>query len=321
MTEIAPSTRFLPEAMRAPIENLVHIGKAMEGCHEARTPDGMKKCLAWHIAHARPMIEFLPVDLRGVVQTLGNFPSSAIQSVLTIGKELMHCSHRDSPQDFMGCLGYWISQVAPSVDFLPENFERRCSEVAPSPGAVLWWVEASSTAAHKQPVGAYAWSTTDHGDGGRDPERLQRQEVARGAAPVLRVQAPGAHASLELSVASWRAMIEVFAQIGSKLMEKAMEENPALLQTAGNSKFGALGGRPIVHHSSSTLEVKTHVQRPEFLQQTAQSRHERHERGDRLTQFGWQIGDYGPQTTSLITQFNGREKSTLSCLAFAKTTS
>ncbi|CAE7663695.1 unnamed protein product [Symbiodinium necroappetens] len=45
---------------------------------------------------------------------------------------------------------------------------------------------------------------------------------------------------------------QVFAQIVNKLMEKVMEENPASLQTALHSKFGAIGyrGRALEHYSA-----------------------------------------------------------------------
>ncbi|CAE7531929.1 GLO1 [Symbiodinium sp. CCMP2592] len=208
-----------------------------------------------------------------------------------------------NPDGMKKCLAYQITQAAPSIEFLPEDLRgplqmlsRNPLALMPGPLQTMATVgetlnDCTDKKSHNQLLECFGFRILEHTSRLKFLLRL-KEVMAR--------------------------YVEVFVQIGNKMMERAMEENPTLLQTAVHSKFGALGDRPIVHHSSSTLEIKTYVQRPEFLQQKAQSRHERGD--DRWTEFGWQIGGYGPQTASLITQFNGREKSTGSCLAFAPRT-
>ena len=328
------------------VKSILEVGRAMEGCTETRNSHGMKMCLAYHIAHARPMVEFLPVNLRAVVQTLGNFPPNAIRSVLKVGETLQHCTmYGDSSRDFIFCLAYYITEIAPTVNFLPVHLrdaarylnnplelfsgglKQALQHLTSNPlelfsgGLKQALQQLTSNPLALMPTPLQTMATV--GETLNDcTDKKSHEELLQCFGFKLLEHTPPLSWLLRLKEVMAR-YVEVFVQIGNKLMEKAMEENPALLQTALHSKFGAIGDRPIVHHSSSTLEVKTHVQRPEFLQQTAQSRHGRHERGDnKWAEFGsgWDIGNYGPQTASLITQFNGREKFTGSCLAFAPRT-
>ena len=301
--DLRPVVQTLGKFPSEAIDSILEVGRAMTGCAEDRDSDAMKKCLAYHIAQARPMIEFLPVDLRGVVQTLGKFPSEAIDSILEVGRAMTGCAEdRDSDGMKKCCLAYQITQAAPSIEFLPKDLRGPLQMLSSNPLALMPGpLQTMAT------VG----ETLNHCTDKTSHDQLLECFGFR----MLEHTSPLKYL-LRLKEVMGR-YVEVFVQIGNKMMERAMEENPTLLQTAVRSNFGALGDSPIVHHTSSTPKVKTHVQSSEFLQQKAQPRHERGD--DKWTEFGWQIGDYGRQTASLI-QFNGREKSTGSCLAFAPRT-
>ncbi|CAE7725901.1 unnamed protein product [Symbiodinium necroappetens] len=116
----------------------------------------------------------------------------------------------------------------------------------------------------------------------------------------------------------FKEFIESFAKLASKLVAQAMKGGESLLQTAVTTEFLAAGAQAMVHHRSANLVIKKHSQKmpgkhAELLQEMANLE----EKPKPPAAVKWSFDDYGPETHALVTQFNGRETSTGSCLAFA----
>ena len=122
--------------------------------------------------------------------------------------------------------------------------------------------------------------------------------------------------------------IEVFAQIAGVVVEQAMSDGASLIQQATQSRFPDAGQAPVVHHAGKSLTIKTHSQ---HRKRTPRSKLPRQEMS--AVQLDARRGDddqdpegsialgvsdqEGNYATRLITQWNGRETDTSSCLAFA----
>ncbi|CAE7310113.1 unnamed protein product [Symbiodinium natans] len=118
--------------------------------------------------------------------------------------------------------------------------------------------------------------------------------------------------------------VESFAKVASAVATQAMKGGKSLLQTAATSDFPSAGAPPMVHHRGSNLMITKHTQQApsgqaELLQElaAAKAKDDDDEDEEDPSAISWSFGDYGPQTRTLVTQFNGRETSTGSCLAFA----
>ena len=121
--------------------------------------------------------------------------------------------------------------------------------------------------------------------------------------------------------------IEVFAQVAGVVVKQVLDDSTSLIQQAAQSKFPAAGEVPRVHHAGKSLTIKTHSQRRKLpkgskipqedmsaMQQDAKSGDDPDPQGSIALSVSDQDGNYA---TRLITQFNGRETDTSSCLAFA----
>eukprot|EP00439_Symbiodinium_sp_Y106_P076497 s1162_g15.t1 len=116
----------------------------------------------------------------------------------------------------------------------------------------------------------------------------------------------------------FREFIEAFAKVASKLAAQAMKGGESLLQTAATTEFPSAGAQAMVHHRGPNLVITKHSQQlprrqAELLQEMANLEDSK----DPPAAVKWSFEDYGPETHALVTQFNGRETATGSCLAFA----
>ncbi|CAE7249482.1 pol, partial [Symbiodinium necroappetens] len=127
--------------------------------------------------------------------------------------------------------------------------------------------------------------------------------------------------------------IEVFALMAGKLIEKAVGDSTSLIQEAVQTKFPDVGAAAVVKKYSKSLELRLSSRhgpkhtRPVEAKPSAdasllQSDRSGTEslRGDDDTPegaLGFGAADYVPQVHKLITQFNGVETDSGSCLAFA----
>ncbi|CAE7627339.1 unnamed protein product [Symbiodinium sp. CCMP2592] len=115
-------------------------------------------------------------------------------------------------------------------------------------------------------------------------------------------------------------VIEVFARIAATVVEKAMEKGPSLVQVAATGKFPAAGEPALLHHKTNNLIIESHTRQLLPREMAAIQKDVRHsEAGDDPD--GAITFDMGSSNdvhaTKLITQFEGRETDTSSCLAFA----
>ncbi|CAE7471577.1 unnamed protein product, partial [Symbiodinium pilosum] len=117
--------------------------------------------------------------------------------------------------------------------------------------------------------------------------------------------------------------ILVFAKVASAVVKQVLHDGQSLVQEAVTSEFPAAGEKPMVHHSGQHLIIQTHSQRrpaeerPEMssLQETAEIR-DGPTGPKQVVNFKVSAIDANYQT-KLITQFQGKEVDTSSCLAFA----
>ena len=130
----------------------------------------------------------------------------------------------------------------------------------------------------------------------------------------------------QVGVAVRHEVIEVFANVAGTVVQKAMEKSTSLVQTASTSKFPAAGEPRVLHHKGSNLVIESHTQHvpargdgppPEMAaMQTDARQSQAGDDPDGAITFGMGKSD-DVHATKLITQFNGRETDTSSCLAFA----
>ncbi|CAJ1441752.1 unnamed protein product [Effrenium voratum] len=125
--------------------------------------------------------------------------------------------------------------------------------------------------------------------------------------------------------------IQIFAKVASTVVKQVLEDGQSLVQQAAVSKFPAAGAPPVIHHSGKNLMIKTHSQhlnskrtaksKPRdmsALQSDARARARSSGDEDPSGAINFAVHDQdGNYATKLITQFNGKEVDTSSCLAFA----
>ncbi|CAE7573832.1 FCPA [Symbiodinium sp. CCMP2592] len=130
--------------------------------------------------------------------------------------------------------------------------------------------------------------------------------------------------------------IALFALMAGKLIEKALGDSTSLIQEAVQAKFPEVGAAAVVKKYSKNLELrlssrhgpKKHAAAkhselsadPSLLQRQGRrdALHSRGEGDDKPEgALGFGASDYVPQVHKLITQFNGVETDSGSCLAFA----
>ena len=119
--------------------------------------------------------------------------------------------------------------------------------------------------------------------------------------------------------------IEVFAKVAATVVRQVLEDKQSLVQQAVESKFPAAGAPPVIHHSSKNLVIKAHSQtsRSKKLTKSALQRNKMsglQTEGDEdpSGSISFEVHDQeGNYATKLITQFDGKEIDTSSCLAFA----
>ncbi|CAJ1440550.1 unnamed protein product [Effrenium voratum] len=102
-------------------------------------------------------------------------------------------------------------------------------------------------------------------------------------------------------------MILTFARVATQVVKKALRGSASLLQKASASKFPAVGER-MVHHKDKNLLIESHSQHLDasLLQEDPSG----------AVGYGFQDGQE-VHASPLVTQFDGREAETGSCLAFA----
>ncbi|CAE7703906.1 unnamed protein product, partial [Symbiodinium necroappetens] len=108
-----------------------------------------------------------------------------------------------------------------------------------------------------------------------------------------------------------------FAKVAGTVAGKVLKGGSSLIQEAALSKFPAVGASPAVHHSGHSLVIKTHSRKNQMKAKmsTLQMRGDDDPPNDGIS---FNLHDEGSNYQSkLITQFQGYEKDTSSCLAFA----
>eukprot|EP00439_Symbiodinium_sp_Y106_P067180 s1551_g11.t1 len=112
--------------------------------------------------------------------------------------------------------------------------------------------------------------------------------------------------------------IAAFAKVASTVAAQAMKGGESLLQTAATTEFPSAGAQAMVHHRGPNLVITKHSQQlPTRQQALLQEMANLEDPDDPPAAVKWSFEDYGPETHALVTQFNGRETATGSCLAFA----
>ena len=116
--------------------------------------------------------------------------------------------------------------------------------------------------------------------------------------------------------------IEVFAKIAATVVRQVLTDSQSLVQQAVESKFPAAGAPAVLHHSSKNLVIKAHSQRSKTLRRKPLQRNmaalQTEGDDDPSGSINFAVHDQeGNYATKLITQFNGKEIDTSSCLAFA----
>ncbi|CAE7217297.1 unnamed protein product [Symbiodinium sp. CCMP2592] len=126
--------------------------------------------------------------------------------------------------------------------------------------------------------------------------------------------------------------IQVFARIASSMAKTVTQGKTSMIQAAVRSEFPAVGAAPVLHHSASNLQIRTHTQQAHSqhvlsrrkremstLQQAPGDGDDDEKKLPRIVSVGFTASD-ASYRSKLITQFGGSEFDTSSCLAFAPKT-
>ncbi|CAE7322860.1 unnamed protein product, partial [Symbiodinium sp. CCMP2456] len=105
-----------------------------------------------------------------------------------------------------------------------------------------------------------------------------------------------------------------FSKVAAALSSQAMKNGQSLLQAAATSEFPKAGAPAVVHHQTPNFIISKHSQR---AARNAVLLQRDDDDDDPQAAVSWSFSDYGPEIRTLVTQFDGKETSTGSCLAFA----
>ncbi|CAE7720639.1 unnamed protein product [Symbiodinium sp. KB8] len=112
-------------------------------------------------------------------------------------------------------------------------------------------------------------------------------------------------------------VLEGFGKVAASVAGQVLSGGSSLIQEAVLSRFPAAGAAPVVHHSGSSLVITTHAQehRPKM---SALQMEEADGASPQIEGIGFKLHQEGGHYQSrLVTQFDGDERDTSSCLAFA----
>ncbi|CAE7230389.1 unnamed protein product [Symbiodinium sp. CCMP2456] len=112
-------------------------------------------------------------------------------------------------------------------------------------------------------------------------------------------------------------VLEGFGKVAASVAGQVLSGGSSLIQEAVLSRFPAAGAAPVVHHSGSSLVITTHAQehRPKM---SALQMEEADGASPKIEGIGFKLHKEGGHYQSrLVTQFDGDERDTSSCLAFA----
>ena len=108
--------------------------------------------------------------------------------------------------------------------------------------------------------------------------------------------------------------VGTFAKVASAVATQAMKGGPSLLQEAFSTDFPKAGAPAVVHHHTPNFVISKHSQK---APRNAALLQELGDDEEPPAAVSWSLDDHGPEIRELVTQFDGRETSTGSCLAFA----
>jgi len=303
------------------------------------------KCLARLLAEKAPPLDFLPEQVRKVTDGRINELFPGHFGILGhIGWEVMHhCPGHHNHIEVTKCLARSLAKYAPPFDFLPDHFkvfQHVGFEVIHNCGTNHNHVEVTKCLASS--VAKYAGTDFLPGPmkalaGGDLPLSFLPgpvQVLAGGKlSTIIECAQPNSHGDLIKCLGSkiiasvpplnflnrlgdiFTEFIEVFAKVASTVATSAMKEGQSLLQIAAASEFPAAGAPPQVHHRGANLLISTHSERAPSARPSSFLQKGDDEKPPAAVSFSFE--DYGPEAHTLVTQFQGRETSTGSCLAFA----
>ncbi|CAE7771562.1 unnamed protein product, partial [Symbiodinium sp. CCMP2456] len=238
----------------------------------------------------------LPRELKTVVEG-GNNP---IKGMFVFFKELVKCKDSGKFSEMAKCVGDHIRRLQPPLGFLP-------SPVRTLARAPLAAIQAQITAG-KELVDCI--------------NRDKADDLMKCLGTKIIAQTPPLNFLNHLSdfVTDF---VEVFAKITAAVVEKAMEDGPALVQTAATSAFPKPGDKRQVHHRSTNLIVESHSHQSgrSWMPREVSALQENSEGAPNTGAITYKMGNGDDvHATALITQFDGKETATSSCLAFAPKT-
>ncbi|CAE7654636.1 unnamed protein product [Symbiodinium sp. CCMP2592] len=112
--------------------------------------------------------------------------------------------------------------------------------------------------------------------------------------------------------------LEGFAKVAGTVAGKVLKGGSSLIQEAALSKFPAVGASPVVHHSGRSLVIKTHSRKHKQKKKKMSALQVQGDEDPPNDGISFNLHDEGSNYQSkLVTQFQGYEKDTSSCLAFA----
>ncbi|CAE7794903.1 unnamed protein product [Symbiodinium sp. CCMP2592] len=298
-----------------PLQSVVKLGSELTTC--AQTGPGIVACLAGKI------VDVLPLD-----SLIGR--SNPLQSVVKLGSELTSCAQ--TGPGIVACLAGKIVDVLPLDSLIGrsnplQSVVKLGSEltecVQTGPKIVICLAEKI--------IYHMPWSSVDvlqgwleHQSGALKSVVTMGSELttcadadAQGLVSclgnrIIQYVPPLSHLNHMGDILA--DFLEGFAKVAATVAGQVLKGGSSMIQEAAKSQFPPAGAAPLVHHSGhgQSLLIKTHTQEHKTLS-ALQTKSEQEDAG-----FGFKIHkDSGNYQSKLISQFNGYEKDTSSCLAFA----
>ena len=248
----------------------------------------LAKRVARHVMEFEPPLNWLP----GQLGELAKVPFNVIQRMWWFMNDLLHHTHHCDQNNPFHCLakrlGRFVMEFEPPLNFLP------------SPVKVLAGTHVNSI----KSVLAMGneLMRCQHFESGTEVTKCLGNNIIGSVPPLNFLNHLGEIIG---------ETIETFAKAATAVMKKALKGGTSFVQKASVSEFPAVGKMPVVHHQDDHLLVEAHSQllHPSLLQYSMNA-----EAG--APEFKLGVGG-SAEVTNLITQFDGREADTGSCLAFA----
>ncbi|CAJ1432416.1 unnamed protein product [Effrenium voratum] len=283
------SVKTLAGASSEIVQHLLGMSYGLLNTHHCTRADAfhcMAKRVSSFVMQFEPPLNWMPAS----VKTLAGASSEIVQHLLGMSYGLLnthHCTRADAFHCMAKRVSSFVMQFEPPLNWLPQQVK----SIASTPmNAVTTWLTMGNDLMDCANIHSSVELT----------KCLGLKIIS--AVPPLNFLGRMKEVLTET--------IMTFARVATQVVKKALQGSASLLQKASTSKFPAVGER-MVHHKDKNFLIESHSQHRDasLLQDDAS-------KPSGAVGYKFHAGQ-DVHASPLVTQFDGREVDTGSCLAFA----